>query len=145
MMYFKPLTRDDEWNWIRARARPVRCEDSQGIVAYDDTQKIAACCVMDSFNTDSCNVHFAIDRPMVIKYGFLHEIARHVFITCNRQRMFGMVPANNEKALRLDQHIGFREVARVPDGYATGVDYVVLRMDRDTCRWLAPVAQKEAA
>ncbi len=145
MMYFKPLTRDDEWEWMRQRARPVRCEDSQGIVAYDDRQKIAACCVADSFNTDSCNVHIAIDRPLAIKYGFLHEIARHIFITCNRQRMFGLVPADNEKALRLDTHMGFYEVARVPDGYATGVDYVVLRMDRETCPWLEKLPSRRAA
>ncbi len=145
MMYFRPMTLDAEWTWMRDRARPLRCEDSQGIVAYDGDGLIAAAFVADSFNTDSCNVHIAIDRPLVIKYGFLHEIARHIFVTCDRQRMFGLVPANNEKALRLDTHMGFREVARVPDGYATGVDYVVLRMDRETCPWLESLPLRRAA
>ncbi len=137
MIFFLPMTRDDEWDWIKTRASLIRCDDSQGIVAYDEQGFIAAACVADSFTPDSCNVHFAIDRPLVIKYGFLHEIARHLFITCGRKRIFGLVPANNQKALKLDVHIGFREVCRVPDGFAEGVDYVVLRMDRDTSPWLA--------
>jgi len=136
MIHFKALDTGQEWAWLQLKAGVIACQDSQGIVAYDDTGAIAAICAADSFTTDACQVHFAIDRPIVIKYGFLHEIARHLFIACNRDRIFGLVPANNAKALKLDTHIGFREVARVPDGYAKGVDYIVLRMDRDTSPWL---------
>lgn len=143
MITFKPLDTAQEWAWVQLQAGVIACQDSQGIVALTDTGAIAAICVADSFTTDACQVHFAIDKPLVIKYGFLHEIARHLFITCNRDRIFGLVPANNAKALKLDTHIGFREVARVPDGYARGVDYVVMRMDRDTSPWLAQ--HKEAA
>jgi hypothetical protein len=135
-MKFKALDLPTEWAWIQRKASVIACEDSQGIVAFDD-RGIAAICVADSFTTDACQVHFAIERPLVIKHGFLHEIARHLFITCNRKRIFGLVPSNNAKALKLDTHIGFREVARVPDGFAEGIDYVVLRMDRDTSPWLA--------
>jgi hypothetical protein len=140
MIQFKPLTAKSEWAWFHQRTFTIACEDSQGIVAYDDsTQTIAAVCVADSFTVDACNVHFAIERPIVIKHGFLHEIARHLFIACGRKRIFGLVPANNSKALKLDTHIGFREVARVPDGYAEGIDYVVLRMDRETSPWLEQI------
>jgi hypothetical protein len=132
---FKALETPEEWAWIQIACKVIACEDSQGIVAYEDDTIVAAC-VADSFTVDACNVHFAIAKPLVIKHGFLHEIARHLFITCNRKRIFGLVPATNKKALRLDTHIGFREVARVPDGYAEGIDYVVLRMDRDTSPWL---------
>lgn len=144
MIRFKALDTGAEWLWLQLKAGVIACQDSQGIVALDDTGAIAAICVADSFTTDACQVHFAIDRPLVIKYGFLHEIARHLFITCNRKRIFGLVPSDNAKALKLDTHIGFREVARVPDGYAEGVDYVVLRMDRDNCRWIEHYQQRAA-
>ena len=142
MITFKALTEPEEWQWIQEQAKVIACQDSQGIVAYENG-RIAACCVADSFTVDACSVHFAILKPLVIKHGFLHEIARHLFITCNRKRIFGLVPSDNVKALKLDTHIGFREVARVPDGYAEGIDYVVLRMDRETSPWLAQL--KEAA
>ena len=133
---FKALTEDHEWNWIAARAHPLRCADSQGLVAYDDNGIIQAVCVMDSWTPDTCQVHFAIDNKFVIRGGFLNEIARHCFVTCGRKRIFGLVPSNNDRAIRLDRHIGFTEVARVPHGYSEGVDYIVFGMDKADCRWL---------
>ena len=141
-MIFKPLTETEEWKWVQARAHPIACEDSQGLVAYDN-DIIQAIAVFDSFTVDACSVHFAIDNPFVIKHGFLNEIARHLFIQCGRKRIFGLVPSNNEKALKLDKHIGMEEVARIPDAVKEGVDYIVMRMDKESCRWIEQ--NKEAA
>ena len=143
MMRFKALDLPEEWLWIQATCYVKACEDSQGIVAYDKNDRIVACFVADNFTPDGCNVHVTIANPLAIKYGFLHEAAKHLFITCNRTKIFGLVPATNKKALKLDTHIGFREVARVPDGYEEGVDCIILRMDRATCPWLNE--QKRAA
>ena len=137
MIYFKPLTEKHEWRWVQDRAHPICCEDSQGIVAYDvEKVVIVACIVFDSFTVDACNVHMAIDKPMVLRHGFLEECTRHLFLTCGRKRIFGLVPADNAKALKLNKHLGFREVARVPDAYDEGIDYVVMRMDADDNRWI---------
>ena len=135
MIEFKPLATEEEWAWVRERAHPIACEDSGGVVAYDD-RGIQAICVWDSFTVDACSVHFAIDNPFVIRAGFFDEVARHLFVTCGRNRIFGLVPADNERAIKLDLHMGFEEVARVPDGYAKDIDYIVMRMDRETSRWL---------
>jgi hypothetical protein len=81
MIKFRPLTEQVEWTWMYERAHQIACEDSQGIVAYDDKDEIQAVAVFDSFTVDACSVHFAIDNPMVIRSGFLNEIARHAFIT----------------------------------------------------------------
>jgi hypothetical protein len=54
------------------------------------------------------------------------------------------VPSNNEKALKLDRHIGFKEVARIPNAVAEGVDYIVMCMEKSECRWL-PEELREAA
>jgi hypothetical protein len=145
MIKFRPLTEQVEWTWMYERAHQIACEDSQGIVAYDDKDEIQAVAVFDSFTVDACSVHFAIDNPMVIRSGFLNEIARHAFITCNRKRIFGLVPSNNERALKLDLHIGFTEVARIPDAIADGIDYIVIRLDKRDCRWLPQEIRQEAA
>jgi len=145
MIFFKPMDKQVEWEWIWERAHPLWCRDTGGIVAINENADIQACCVFDSFTVDACSVHFAIDNPFVIKHGFLHEVARHLFIHCDRKRIFGLIPSNNEKAHKLDLHIGFREVARIPDAYAEGIDYIVVRMDRDDSRWLEPMKIKKAA
>ena len=36
-------------------------------------------------------------------------------------------------------------MARVPDGYAEGVDYIVVRMSREENRWLPEELREEAA
>ena len=142
---FRALLSKEEWAWGKQRARPIRCEDSQGLVAYDENGVIQAIAVFDSFTVDACSVHFAIDNPFVIRHGFLHEIARHLFINCGRERIFGLVPSDNQKALKLDQHIGMVPVARIPDAMKRGVDYVVLCMKKEDCRWLLPEHLKEVA
>jgi hypothetical protein len=144
-MHFMPLLEDYEWEWFKERTHVIRCEDTQGIVAYAETGKILGVLVADSFSPDSCNVHMAIDSPFVIKHGFLHEVGNHLFNVCGRSHIFGLVPANNEKAVKFDKHIGFTEVCRIPDGVGTGTDYVVLRMDRADCPWISHEKEQEVA
>jgi hypothetical protein len=142
-MDFVPLLGAHEWDWMKARAHMITCEDSRGIVAYDDKNRIAACCVFDSFTADSCNVHIAIDNPLVIRSGFLKEIFRYLFVESGRKRIFGFIPANNEKSLNFSKHVGWVEDKRITNGFATGIDYVVLCMEKADCRWIEEL--REAA
>lgn len=143
-VYFKPMTEDAEWYWFKRRTGTIQCEDTQGIVAYKDGD-IVAVCAMDTLTVDSLNVHFAIEYPLVIKHGFFHEIARHCFDVLGKRRMFGLVPAKNAKALKIDKNIGFKEVARIPHGYQTGEDLVIMKMEREECRFAPPLEKEEAA
>lgn len=142
MITFRPLNGKTDWEWVKTRAHILLVEDTTGLVAERDG-KIQAVAVFDSFTVNACNVHMAIENPMVIKYGFLHEIGHYLFNVRDRKRIFGLVPSNNAKAMRLDKHIGMSEIARVPNALAEGIDYVVLEMTREECRWIEPV--KEAA
>jgi hypothetical protein len=142
---FKPMTEMDEWEFFKSKTHAIRCEDTQGIIAYSESGKILAACVADSFYSDSCNVHMFIDSPIVIKHGFLHEAFNHIFNFCKRSHIFGHVPSDNKKALKLNKHIGFTEVCRIPDGVGTGTDYVVLRMNKIDCPWIKHEKQEEAA
>ena len=144
MIAFRPLTTAEEWAWVRARAHPIACEDSQGVVAYDQsTGSILGVCVADSFTADACNVHLAIDSPSILRRGFINELAQHLFHDCGRKRVFGLVPEDNARALKFNKHIGFQEVARVPHAVREGVGYVVMSMARTDCRWFNE--QREAA
>lgn len=143
--HFKALDKQHEWEWVRQRAKPMQVEDSQGIVAYDDAGKIAGIVVMDSWTSSGCQAHFAIDNPMCIRRGLFREVAVHVHIACGRRYIFGLIPADNEKAYKFDLKMGFEEVARVPDGYDEGVDYIVVRLAREDNRWLPEEFREEAA
>jgi RimJ/RimL family protein N-acetyltransferase len=138
---FKPLNKQAEWDWIQARARPVRCEDSQGIVAYNTEDEIQAITVFDSFIMDACSVHLAIDNPFVIRHGFLSETANHLFNVCERNRIFARIPATNTKSIKLTKHVGFSEVARIPEGFTKDVDFIVMRLDKEDCHWLTKLKE----
>lgn len=143
-MIFKGLGLPEEWEWMRERTHIIMCEDSEGLVVYDETGKILACCVADSFTVDGCCVHFAIDNPLVIRRGFFEAIARHLYIDRGRRRLWGMVPDNNDKAFKLDKKIGFTEVARIPNAIQEGIGYIIMELRREDCRWL-PEELREAA
>ena len=135
-MRFEAFSDEREWRWFKERTHTIRCEDAQGLVVYDDQNQIQAMCVADSFTGNSCNVHFAIENPMVLRHGFFEEVAEHTFHRNSCKQIFGLVPSNNAKALKLDKHIGFSEIARIPDAIADGVDTVVMRLKKADCRWL---------
>lgn len=132
-----PLTENAEWSWVYERARPIRTEDTTGFVAYRGDRLVAAI-VFDSWTANSCVAHIAIDEPFVLRHGFIETGCDFVFNHANRGVIVGLVPANNHKALKFDKHIGFKEICRVKDGYKVGVDYIILEMRQETCRWLAP-------
>lgn len=146
MIQFKPLTEEHEWQWIWERAHPMAVKDTQGIVAYDDaTRKIAAIVVMDSWTPSGCQTHFAIDNPMAIKRGLFREVAIHIHVVCDRRYIFGLIPANNDAAHKFDLKMGFEEVARIPEGYDIGVDYIVVRLAKEDNRWLPDEFKEELA
>lgn len=130
-----PLEEEFEWEWISRRARPVRSADTTGFVAYRGTD-IAGVVVFDSWSPNACMAHIAIEDPFILRHGLLEACCDFVFNHAGRDVVIGLVPANNEKALRFDQHIGFTEAYRIKDGYSRGTDYVLMEMRRETCRWI---------
>ena len=108
-----------------------------GFIAYRG-KRIVAAIVLDSWTANSCTAHIAIEDPLVLRHGFLELGCDFIFNHANRGVVIGLVPANNHKALKFDKHIGFKEVYRIKDGYAVDVDYVILEMRRESCRWLTP-------
>jgi hypothetical protein len=142
-MIFTAMSKPEEWNWATERCFCMRMTDTQGVVVYDNNGHIKAAVIFDSFTVDACCFHMAIDNPLVIRDGFFGQIADHLFVTCNRDRIFCHISSTNKKALRLARKAGFSKEAVVSDGRAKGVDLVIFRMDRDNSRWL--IQQDEVA
>ena len=146
MIAFKAMDSEVEWQWVLDRAHPMQVKDTQGIVAYENTTgNIAGVVVMDSWTPSGCQTHFAIDNPICIRRGLFREVAHHIHVVCNRRYAFGLVPANNEAALKFDLKMGFEEVARIPEGYDIGVDYIVVRLAKENNRWLSDEFKLEKA
>ena len=135
---FRKIDSDEDWDWMTNQVPLLLVSDMTSILAVDlDTKEIQAGCVMDTWTPTSCQIHFAIKNPMVLRHGFFQEISKFVFDTAGRKTLYGLVPANNEKALRIDAKIGFTEVTRLHDAYDVGVDYVLLELQKENCNFNA--------
>lgn len=119
-------------------------EHTAGIVAYDtETSETLAVFLAEYWTQTAVTVHQVILKSMVLRHGWIETIAQYVFTDAGRKKMFAVVPDNNAKALSLNAKIGFKQVARLEDAVAEGVDFIVMELKREDCPyWVAPALQK---
>ena len=114
-------------------------ETTRGIVAYDpDTAETLAVFLIDSWTKTAAQVHQVILKTMVIRHGWFEEIAHFMYGTAVRKKVYATVPDNHAKALSLNEKLGFEQVARLSDAWDEGVDYLVLEMTRENCKYWVP-------
>jgi RimJ/RimL family protein N-acetyltransferase len=135
-MHFEPLTQTN-WAMLPESAKPRFCDDSRGIMAFDEHNKLIAGCVMDSWTDNSCMIHIFIGNPFVLKHNFAHEVFNYAFNIANRGVIIGCTPADNKKALKFNANMGFEEQTRIKDGYAKGVDHVITQLRKENCKFIA--------
>lgn len=136
-IHFRQLHGPSDWGWINEQVGVLQCEDTTGLIAIDlDSNTTVGACVLDNFTANSVQAHFMVASPLVLRHGFLEECFDYCFNYRRLKYMYGMVPADNAKALKLNKHMGFTERLRLPEAYADGVDYVVMECTRDNCKYL---------
>ena len=135
MFTFGPL-QEQHWALIPDGGRPTLSVDTKGVVALDGTGELVAACVFDNWSFNACQIHIYINNPFVLKHGFAREVFNYAFNTCGKNIVFGMTPADNEKALKFIKNIGLVEIFRVPEGYKEGVDFVLTQLRKEDCRWM---------
>ena len=136
-LYLRTLHGPTDWGWVKEQTNVLRVEDTTGIVGIDlEKNETVAACVMDSWTDNSCLAHLMITTPMVFRHDFLQECADYFFNVAKLKYVFGLVPGDNHKALKLNKRLGFKEKSRLKDAWADGVDYVLLELTKETCTML---------
>lgn len=108
----------------------------RGIKAVKDG-KILGIIGCDYWTPAAVQMHVWIGDKFALRGGiFLREALGYVFKTHGKKVAFGIIPADNEQALRFIRNVGFREVARLKDGWSDGVDMVINEIRPGFCRWL---------
>ena len=143
MITFRALDLPHDLELLKNKAQCSWCEDTKGIVAERDGEVVAVY-VFDNWSHNSVQCHQWVGDPLVFKAGLHKVAAQYIFGDCDRGIMVGLVPANNDKARRLNEHYGFREAYRLPDGYEVGIDYIVYVMRAEDCPYWKP-AEEDAA
>ncbi len=128
------------WEQLNQVMPMVRQEDTRGVVALDENGRLLGGIVCEDWTETMCSAHIVlIDGYKALKMGLHKELANFVFTQAGKLKIMGLVPADNEKALKLDKHLGFTELFRIENGYKPDVDYVVMELKRENCPYWAEV------
>jgi RimJ/RimL family protein N-acetyltransferase len=88
------------------------------------------------FTGVSCTVHLAGLRARWGNRALVWIGMDYPFRQLGLERIIGFVPQHNTAARRLNEHLGFKEVARIPGVYPGGRARLVLSLEREDCRIL---------
>lgn len=98
--------------------------------------EIAGGVVFHDFNGANIFIHVASNGSRKwLTREFLHVIFSYAFDQCKVARITGVVPESNTAAFGFDTAVGFIEEARMVGAHPKG-DMVILKMTRDSCRWI---------
>jgi len=123
--------------FMRARGVDISPSEDLRLIAHSDSRgQIDAVVAYNGWTYRVCSMHVAGDGGRWIDRQMLRVCFDYAFNQGDRVAVYGQVASNNEAALRLDKHLGFREVHRICDAVSNGVDLVILEMRREDCRWL---------
>jgi RimJ/RimL family protein N-acetyltransferase len=68
---------------------------------------------------------------------YLLAVFAYAFLICGVERVSGYVDASNLEARRFNEHLGFREEARLTGAAADGGDVVLYVLWKRDCRFIA--------
>lgn len=109
-------------------------EDFQAIVNVS-SEELKGVVGFNGFLGKTAQVHIAGTGNWVTRE-FIRQVFDYAFNQLKLNYLIGVVNSDNARALRFDQRMGFKLWQTLPNGVADGVDLVILKMNRDECKWL---------
>jgi hypothetical protein len=113
---------------------------TRGLVATDTNGTPVGVVLLDNWSENSVMGHIAVQSPIALR-DLLPEAFSYVFNFCQKGMMLGCVPADVVKALKLNAHIGFKEIYRIKDGWDVGIDTVMLQMLKADCKYITKIKE----
>lgn len=123
--------------FLRHHASVQPATDTQCIGWVTDEQKLVIVVGLTSFLGSVAQIHVAFaDGWHFSPRSMLRAVFDYAFNKAGREMLLGIVNSKNLKAMRLDLHLGFRELYRLPGLHDDGGDIVVLGMRKNECRYI---------
>lgn len=123
------------FQWIVSRTGCATSDKFRAIAAVDGAGVIKGMVALDGWTENAVGMHFALDAPIALR-PLLQSAFDWVFNQCGKGLALATIPASNARSLKVAQRIGFEQAHRIADGWAPGVDLVLLQMRRETCKYL---------
>lgn len=106
-------------------------------IGWGTIDDIRAVAVYERWTGTDCSVHLVSDqRPGWLAKEFIVAGFAYPFVLGGLRRMTGLVPESNSRAVRLNQHFGFRIEGRLRRGADDGGDIIVMGMLQEECPFI---------
>jgi RimJ/RimL family protein N-acetyltransferase len=128
---------DDEsvYQFIRSQGVDLtRAADQQGIGLERDGELVGGV-MYEGFNGPNIWMHCAGVGAWITR-DLLRAAFSYPFVQLDVSNVWGWVDASNQKARRLDEHLGFTKQAVLTGAAKDGGDVIIYRMTREECRFL---------
>lgn len=128
---------DDErvYQFLRTQGVEVpRAADQQGIGLERDGELVGGV-LYERYSEQNLWAHMAGVGNWITK-SLLKAAFQYPFVQLGVRNLWGSVDASNEKARRLDEHLGFKPHAVLEGAAKDGGDVIIYRMTREECRFL---------
>jgi RimJ/RimL family protein N-acetyltransferase len=105
------------------------------IASLSDAGEILGVVVFSGFTSHNVELSVYSITPKFLTRDLLKVIFHYAFITAGKRRVTAIVEEGNDKALDIDQRIGFVHESVAKNWYGDK-DGIVLRMLREECKWV---------
>jgi hypothetical protein len=131
----------EHFQYLAERAGVAITPTFKAIEAVDEKGTVHGMFGYDGWTRNAVVMHVALDSP-----GALRHLLRPAFQYPFNQLGLGIalcaIRGDNERSLKLTEHVGFKRVYTVRDCFGGGVDQMIFEMRREDCRW---IQQRKAA
>ena len=122
--------------WVAERVKRTAPWSGYQAIGLELNDELIAGVVIDGYVSGArCSMHCAGTGKTWLNREFLFVCFDYAFRQLGCRVIVNPVDADNLDSLRFTKHIGFEEIARIPNG-SGDCDLVLLAMQRMRCRWL---------
>jgi len=115
------------------RKTPWKTDAAIGIVRRGEL--VGGIVVDDYYPGARCSMHCAGEGKYWLNREFLWTVFDYAFNQLGCKVIFNTAAGRNEESVKFTQHVGFKLLGRVPDGFGDD-DMIILTMPKADCRWL---------
>lgn len=124
-------------DFVTSRVDDLEFAGKINTLGVESNGELIAGVVFESYTGSSISIHVAaLEGKLWLSREFLFRVFAYPFLQLECNRVTGLVRADNERAQKLDEHLGFVREGVMRRGATDGTDYIIYGMLKEECRWL---------
>jgi len=131
------LNLDHVFPFVSSRVTGLKRIDGMAAIGLVKDGELVAGVIYEGFNGHNVWMHVgAVPGRSWLTRAYLSACFIYPFVQCGVGRVSGYVNASNLDARRFDEHLGFKEEARLKGAAPDGGDVIIYVMRKEDCRFL---------